>query len=68
MSDEQIKTVIDHEIALEDSHPRGEKTKYFEEVKVLFIYGFEKLRLVYIQQQIKQLPLQQELRLIKKKH
>ena len=32
MSDEQIKTVIDHEIALEDSHPRGEKTKYFEEV------------------------------------
>lgn len=32
MSDEQIKTVIDHEIALEDSHPRGEKPKYFGEV------------------------------------
>ena len=32
MSDEQVKTVIDHEIALEDSHPRGEKPKYFGEV------------------------------------
>lgn len=32
MSDEQINTIINHEIALEDSHPRGEKPKYFGEV------------------------------------
>ena len=32
MSDEQIKTAIDHEIALEDSHPRREKPKYFGEL------------------------------------
>ena len=32
MSDEQIETIINHEIALEDSHPRGEKPKYFGEV------------------------------------
>lgn len=32
MSDEQINYIINHEIALEDSHPRGEKPKYFGEV------------------------------------
>ena len=32
MSNEQIETIISHEIALEDSHPRGEKPKYFGEV------------------------------------
>ena len=32
MSDEQINTIINHEIALEDSHPRGEKPKYFGEI------------------------------------
>ena len=32
MSDEQIEDIINHEIALEDSHPRGEKPKYFGEV------------------------------------
>lgn len=32
MSDEQIESIISHEIALEDSHPRGEKPKYFGEV------------------------------------
>ena len=32
MSDEQINNIINHEIALEDSHPRGEKPKYFGEV------------------------------------
>ena len=32
MSEEQIDTIISHEIALEDSHPRGEKPKYFGEV------------------------------------
>ena len=32
MSEEQINTIISHEIALEDSHPRGEKPKYFGEV------------------------------------
>ena len=32
MSDKQVNAVIDHEIALEDSHPRGEKPKYFGEV------------------------------------
>ena len=32
MSDEQINHIVNHEIALEDSHPRGEKTKYFGEV------------------------------------
>ena len=32
MSDEQINTIIDHEIALEDSHPRCEKPKYFGEI------------------------------------
>lgn len=28
----QIETIINHEVALEDSHPRGEKPKYFGEV------------------------------------
>ena len=32
MSDEQINTIINHEISLEDSHPRGEKPKYFGEI------------------------------------
>ena len=32
MSDEQINTIINHEMALEDSHPRGEKPKYFSEI------------------------------------
>lgn len=32
MSDEQIESIVSHEIALEDSHPRGEKPKYFGEV------------------------------------
>ena len=32
MSNKQIETIISHEIALEDSHPRGEKPKYFGEV------------------------------------
>jgi len=32
MSEEQIETIISHEIALEDSHPRGEKPKYFGEI------------------------------------
>lgn len=32
MSDEQIDTIVSHEVALENSHPRGEKPKYFGEV------------------------------------
>lgn len=32
MSDEQINSVVNHEIALEDSHPRQEKPKYFGEL------------------------------------
>ena len=32
MSQEQIESVISHEIALEDSHPRVEKPKYFGEI------------------------------------
>ena len=32
MSDEQIDSIVSHEITLEDSHPRGEKPKYFGEV------------------------------------
>ena len=32
MSEEQIDTIVSHEIALEDSHPRGEKPKYFGEI------------------------------------
>lgn len=32
MSDEQIKTIVSHEVALENAHPRGEKPKYFGEV------------------------------------
>ena len=32
MSDEQINSIVNHEIALEDSHPRGEKPKYFGEL------------------------------------
>lgn len=32
MTNEQIDTIINHEIDLEDSHPRGEKPKYFGEL------------------------------------
>ena len=32
MSDEQINEIVNHEVALEDSHPRGEKPKYFGEI------------------------------------
>ena len=32
MSNEQIESIISHEMALEDSHPRGEKPKYFGEI------------------------------------
>ncbi len=32
IDDEQIKTIVNHEMALEDSHPRGEKPKYFGEI------------------------------------
>ena len=32
MSDEQINEIINHEITLEDSHPRQEKPKYFGEI------------------------------------
>ncbi len=32
MDNEQIETIVNHEIALEDSHPRGEKPKYFGEI------------------------------------
>lgn len=32
MSDEQIENIVNHEIALEDSHPRQEKPKYFGEI------------------------------------
>ena len=32
MDEEQINTIINHEINLEDAHPRGEKPKYFGEL------------------------------------
>ena len=32
MSEEQINEIVNHEIALEDSHPRQEKPKYFGEI------------------------------------
>lgn len=32
MNDEQINTIVNHEMDLKDSHPRGEKPKYFGEV------------------------------------
>lgn len=32
MKEEQIEAIVSHEIALEDSHPRGEKSKYFGEI------------------------------------
>lgn len=32
MPDEQIETIVNHELALEDAHPRGEKPKYFGEL------------------------------------
>lgn len=31
-TEEEIEVIVNHEIALEDSHPRGEKPKYFGEV------------------------------------
>lgn len=32
MNNDQIETIVNHEVALEVSHPRGEKPKYFGEV------------------------------------
>lgn len=32
MSDEQLESIVKHEVSLEDSHPRGEKPKYFGEI------------------------------------
>jgi transposase len=32
MSNEEIEAKVSHELALEDSHPRGEKPKYFGEI------------------------------------
>jgi len=32
MNEEQIDTIVNHEMDLEDSHPRGEKPKYFGEL------------------------------------
>lgn len=32
MSEKEINIVVNHEVALEDSHPRGEKPKYFGEI------------------------------------
>ncbi len=32
MSDEQVESIVSHEVSLEYSHPRGEKPKYFGEV------------------------------------
>ena len=32
MNDEQINTIVNHEMDLEDLHPRGEKPKYFGEL------------------------------------
>lgn len=32
MQEEQIESIVSHEVALEDSHPRGEKPKYFGEI------------------------------------
>lgn len=31
-AEEEIEIIVNHEIALEDSHPRGEKPKYFGEI------------------------------------
>ena len=31
-TDDEIEIILNHEIALEDSHPRGEKPKYFGEI------------------------------------
>lgn len=31
MNEEKIESIVNHELALEDSHPRGEKPKYFGE-------------------------------------
>ena len=31
-TEEEIEAIISHEVALEDSHPRGEKPKYFGEI------------------------------------
>lgn len=31
-TEEEIEIIVNHEIALEDSHPRGEKPKYFGEI------------------------------------
>lgn len=31
-TEKEIEAIVSHEVALEDSHPRGEKPKYFGEV------------------------------------
>lgn len=31
-TEEEIEVIVNHEVALEDSHPRGEKPKYFGEI------------------------------------
>lgn len=31
-TDEEIEIIVNHEVALEDSHPRGQKPKYFGEI------------------------------------
>jgi len=50
-TEEEIEVIVNHEIALEDSHPRGEKPKYFG--KITEIDGsihlwFGEKKLVYI--------------------
>ena len=32
MNDKEISIIVNHEVAIEDSHPRGEKPKYFGEI------------------------------------
>ena len=34
-TEEEIEIIVNHEVALEDSHPRGEKPKYFGEITEL---------------------------------
>ena len=38
MSDKQINYIVNHEIALEDSHPRCEKPKYFDFFRIFSYY------------------------------
>ena len=60
MSNKQIEQFVNNEIALEDSHPRGEKPKYL--VRLLnkmdqFTFGLAKRKHAYILQLIKLLLL-----------